>query len=186
MRRSFASEPIDPRQLSDLLDLARRAPSAGNAQGLSWLVFEGAEQTGRYWAVAMPTGRDRFAFPGLFNAPVLVVALVDAEAYVARYAEADKIASGLGRRAQDWPVPYWFVDGGMAVQTLRIAAHEAGLASCFFGLFDRERTVLDAFGVPQQLRAVGTVAIGHVTNDARLGRSAGRPRRSDVIHRGSW
>lgn len=186
MRRSFGSEPVDPRQLTDLLELARRAPSAGQAQGLSWLVLEGNRQTEQYWQVAMPSGRDRFVFPGLLDAPVLVVALVDADAYVARYAEGDKAATGLGRSVQDWPVPYWFVDGGMAVQTLRIAAHDAGLASCFFGLFDRERAVLDAFGVPQRLRAVGTVALGHMANDARPGRSAGRPRRDDVIHRGSW
>jgi nitroreductase len=187
MRRAFTDEPIDADALDALLDLARRVPSAGNAQGLSWLVLDTPAATSRYWDLTLGDRRADFAFPGLVRAPVLVVALADPGAYVARYAEPDKASSGLGDGAEAWTVPYWFVDAGMAVQTLLLAVEDAGLGACFFGLFAHERAVLDAFGVPAHVRAAGTVAVGHpAAVPERPGRSSTRPRRADVIRRGSW
>lgn len=187
MRRTFRDDPIAADHLDRLLDLARRVPSAGNAQGLTWLVLDTPETTGRYWASTLADRREGFAFPGLLRAPVLVVVLADPEQYVTRYAEPDKAATGLGDSVERWPVPYWFVDAGMAVEALLLAAEDDGLGACFFGLFDHERTVLDAFGVPAHVRAVGTVALGHrVDGRERAGRSAARQRRDDVIRRGSW
>src|SRR3546814_20224002 len=49
-----------------------------------------------------------------------------------------------------WSVPYWWVDGGMAVDQLLLAAVEAGLGACFFGLFDPEPAVLAELGVPDR------------------------------------
>jgi nitroreductase len=187
MRRAFTDEPIDADALDALLDLARRVPSAGNAQGLSWLVLDTPAATSRYWDLTLGDRRADFAFPGLVRAPVLVVALADPGAYVARYAEPDKASSGLGDGAEARTVPYWFVDAGMAVQTLLLAVEDAGLGACFFGLFAHERAVLDAFGVPAHVRAAGTIAVGHpVAVPERPGRSSTRPRRADVIRRGSW
>ena len=110
-----------------------------------------------------------------------------AATYVERYAEPDKVASGLGDDAEDWSVPYWFVDAGMAVEHLLLGVTEAGLGACFFGLFDHEAAVLAALGVPDGWRAVGTVALGHPAAD-RPGTSAGRPRRplDEVVHRARW
>ena len=106
---------------------------------------------------------------------------------MARYPEADKARTGLGDGVGSWSVPYWFVDAGMAIQTLLLEAESMGLAACLFGLFDHERAVLDAFSVPEGVRAVGTIALGHhdPARD-RPGRSSRRPRRTDVIRRGSW
>jgi nitroreductase len=84
-------------------------------------------------------------------------------------------------------VPYWFVDGGMAVHALLLAAGEEGLGAAFFGLFERERPVLEALGVPADRRGVGVVALGHPAPD-EPGRSGGRRRRGfdEVVHRGGW
>src|SRR5262245_2803777 len=38
MVRNFTSEPVDPAAIDRILDLARRAPSAGNTQGQSFVV----------------------------------------------------------------------------------------------------------------------------------------------------
>ena len=188
MVRAYDGRAIDPPVLERVLDAARRAPSAGNTQGLDLVVLAGADETARYWDVALPAGsaRDRFRWQGLLQAPVLVLPVVAPDAYAARYAEADKAATGLGS-AEAWPVPYWFVDGGMAVHALLLAAAEEGLGAAFFGLFERERVVLDALGVPADRRGLGVVAVGHAAPD-EPGRSAGRPRRSrdDVVHRGGW
>ncbi len=187
MRRAFTDDALAPGLLDDLLDTARRVPSAGHAQGLTWLVLDAPADVERYWDLTLGDRRADFSFPGLLRAPALVVALTDPAAYVARYHEADKARTGLGEGVESWPVPYWYVDAGMAIQTLLLEAESSGLAACLFGLFQHEQAVLEAFGVPQGVRAVGTIALGrHDPALDRPGRSSGRPRRTDVIRRGSW
>jgi nitroreductase len=187
MCRAYRPDPVEPGVVDRLVDLARRHPAAGNTAGTDFLVLEG-ERTAAYWDLTLaPDRRAGFPWPGLLAAPVLVVVVVDPGAYVARYAEADKARTGLGAGPDAWPVPYWFVDGGMAAQTLLLAVTDAGLGACFFGLFEHERPVLEAFGVPAGRRAVGTVALGHPLPD-RPSRSAGRGRRplDEVLHRDRW
>jgi nitroreductase len=187
MVRAFTGVPVDPATVDGLVDLARRAPSAGHSQGWSFVVLEGPA-TARYWDVSLPEPRRAgFRWPGLVAAPVLVVVLVRPDAWVERYAEDDKVATGLGDGVDVWPVPYWWVDGGAAVEHLLLGAVDAGLGACFFGLFGHERAVLEALDVPAGWRAVGTVALGHPAPD-EPGRSSDRPRRSldEVLHRGGW
>lgn len=188
MVRAFTDQPVDPAVVDRLVDLARRAPSAGNSQGWAFLALTGDQETARYWDIALPADRRAgFRWPGLVSAPVLIVVLVRPDAWVERYAEPDKAATGLGRGEGEWPVPYWWVDGGMAVEHLLLGAADAGLGACFFGLFDHEAAVLAALGVPDGWRALGTVALGHPAPD-EPGRSARRGRRplEEVLHRGSW
>lgn len=188
MTRAFLTRPVDPGTLHRLLDLARRAPSAGNTQPWELLVLEG-EQTSGYWDVTLGARRDDFGWPGLLAAPVLIVVYVRPDAYPERYGEPDKTATGLGAGADAWPVPYWWVDGGAAVENLLLAATAAGLGACLFGQFEHEAAVRHAFGVPEDRRAVGSVAVGHPDGPGEApGRSTARPRPplDEVVHRGRW
>jgi nitroreductase len=187
MVRDFEPSAVDPGVLERVLETAGRAPSAGNSQGLDLVVLQG-EETERYWSVTFPEAgvRARFRWQGLFRAPVLVVAVTSPEAYVARYAEPDKVAvaTGLGGSVDAWSVPYWWVDAGMAVENLLLAAVAEGLGACFFGLFDHEAAVLAALGVPAGHRAVGTIALGRGRAD-QPGRSVQRERRPN-LHWTAW
>jgi nitroreductase len=188
MVRAFAATPVERDLVDELIDLARRAPSAGNTQPWAFVVLEGAE-TARLWDVTLPPARrSSFRWQRLLDAPVVVVTLVAPGAYTARYAEPDKASTGLGAGEGAWPVPYWWVDGGMAVHGLLLAATDAGLGALFFGLFEHEGAALAALGVPDGWRALGAVALGWPVDDAEPGRSAGRPRPDlpSVIHRGGW
>ena len=178
--------PIDADVLDRVLDAARRAPSAGHSQGLDLLVLEGPEQTGRYWDVTFPDRSDRWIHAGLFEAPVLVIVLVDPTAYTARYSEPDKQGAGL-QTEEAWPVPYWWGDGGCAAENLLLAAVDEGLGACLFGIFRGEAEVLATFGVPPQKRALGVVSLGHPADDSP-GLSSTRTRRTleEMVHRGSW
>jgi nitroreductase len=180
MVRSFTTEPVPDGALARVVEAGLRAPSAGHVQALDLLVVDDPSS---YWSITL-ADPSSFRWQGLLRAPVLVIPVADPGAYAARYAEPDKAGTGLGSLAA-WPVPYWWVDGGMAVEALLLAAVAEGLGACFFGLFDHERAVLDHFGVPADRRALGTVALGHPAPD-EPGRSAGRPRRDDRVHRGSW
>lgn len=187
MVRSFSSEPLAPLVIEQILAPATRGPSAGHAQGVSLIVLhEGRQQA--YWDTTLaPERRARFPWPGLLDAPVLVVVAVDPGAYVERYGERDKRKTGLGRDAGAWPQPMWFVDGGMAVMAILYAAADAGVGACFFGVFDHEAALRETLGIPSGVRIVGTVALGRADPDGdRLSRSATRPRRDDVVRFGRW
>jgi nitroreductase len=188
MVRAFAARPVAPALVDDLIDLARRAPSAGNTRPWAFVVLEGPE-TGRLWDVTLPRARRAtFRWQRLLDAPVVVVPLVAPGAYPARYAEPDKAATGLGAGEDAWPVPYWWVDGGMVVHGLLLGATDAGLGALFYGLFEHEAAVLAALGVPDGWRALGAVALGWPAGGDETGRSAGRPRPAlaTVVHRGGW
>src|ERR1700722_1528936 len=114
MHRSFADRPLDPAALERILARARRAPSAGHTQGWAFLVLEGADQVAGFWEHASdPAWRRAPTWPGLLRAPVIVVPLASQDAYLARYSEADKEATGRATEAA-WPVPYWLVDTAFA------------------------------------------------------------------------
>lgn len=188
MVRAFTDAPVDPATIDRLCDLARRAPSAGNTQATAFLVLDEPAATARYWDATLPADRRAgFRWPGLVAAPVLVVVAVRPDAYPERYAEADKAATGRGSGTAAWPVPYWWVDAGAAVEHLLLGAVDAGLGACLFGAFDHEPAVAEAFGIPDGWRLVATVALGHPGDD-EPGRSATRPRPplGEVVHRGTW
>ncbi len=193
MTRAFDGRPIEPGVLDELIDLASRAPSAGKTQGWHLVVLEGAE-TESFWDSTLPAvKRDSFRWQHLLTAPVIALPLADSKAYVDRYAEPDKVQTGLGASAAAWPVPYWTIDTSMAVMTLLLAAEDVGLGALFFGVFRGERELRQRLGIPSGLELLGAIALGYpaVTTDdspSGLGRSAGRDRRParQIIHRGRW
>ncbi len=186
--RNYQPDPIAPAVLTPVLDAARCGPTAGNTWGLDLLVID---EPGRYWDVTLPAGsrRDAFRWPGLLAAPILVIPVIDPAAYPRRYAEADKAATGLGDGIDAWAVPYWWVDAGAAVMAMLLAAADAGLGSLLFGQFGREDAVRERFGIPDERRSVGTVALGWpALEGSRRGRSASRvrPPLDQISHLNSW
>ena len=188
MTRSFTDRPVDPSVLVDCVRLASRAPSAGKSQGWHLVVLEG-DQTARYWDTAFPRDkRDGFAFPGLFTAPVVAIVLADPRAYLDRYSEPDKSHTGLGSSTDAWVAPYWTIDASFATMTFLLALEDRGLGALFFA-HANEPGLRAEFSVPDAVRFLGTVAVGHPADAVdRKGVSASRPRAAvaDIIHRGGW
>lgn len=189
MVRDYRDEPVAPALLERIVDLAARAPSAGKAQGWHLVALRGAD-TARFWDVTLPVGRrDAFAWPGLLRAPVLLLAFADPEAYVARYAEADKAATGLGAGRDAWPAPYWTIDASFAVMSLLLAAHAEGLGTLFFAVPRGEAELRASLGVPERLELLGAIAMGWPAEAPRRpGASAGRRRRParEILRDGRW
>ncbi len=177
MTRTLSSEPIEPELLDGILDLARRAPSAGNTQAVGFVVLDRPDLSARYWDNTLPKGKKRegFRWQGLLDAPVLVLVTTDPSKYLARYSEQDKVAAGRGVSLDRWPVPYWWVDSGAVVQNLLLLLTEAGLGACLFGPFDHEQRLKEEFGLDPDVRVVATIAIGEPLPD-EPGRSANRAR----------
>jgi len=188
MVRSFAAKPVERSIIRELIDLARRSPSAGHTQGTTFVVLDGVD-VNRYWDTTLPADRRAdFPWPRLLNAPVLVLPCGDERAYVERYAEPDKAGTGLGESSDAWGIPYWHVDTAMATMTLLHAAGERELGALFFGLFSNEAGVAEMVGLPAGVRPIGTVALGWPDGDDRPSKSSRRKRRSldDVVRWGSW
>ncbi len=174
MVRAFEPTPLPADVINRLLDLARRAPSAGHTQATGFVVLDHPETVARYWAVTLPEHRRAsFRWKTLLRAPVLVLVTTEPERYPDRYREPDKIATGRGDGLDHWPVPYWWVDAGAVVQNLLLLVTEAGLGACLFGPFDHEAELARTFELGEGVRIVATIAIGHRAPD-EPGRSTGR------------
>jgi nitroreductase len=186
MVRAFEPRPIPPDVLERLFDAARRAPSAGNAQGWAFVVLEGAD-TAKFWDVTLPEERRAsFTFQQLLDAPVIVLPLADRDAYLARYSEPDKTRTGLVD-PEHWPVPYWQIDTAFATMLLLLAAEDEGLGALFFGVFRHGDRLLANLGVPAGHELIGAIALGYPL-PSEPGRSAERPRKAldQIVHRGGW
>ncbi len=184
MTRRFDPTPLDRAQVDELVDLARRAPSAGYSQGVHFLVLSG-EAAQSFWTT---TGGDGWFDDEIRAAPVLVLPLADPVAYTSRYSEGDKAGHGL-EEAANWEVPFWLTDAAMATQNLLLLAEDRGLGALYFGIFRNARVLLDALGVPPHVLQVGVVALGHrAADDQQSGSARTRPRRAvaDVIHHQRW
>lgn len=146
-------------------------------------------QTSRYWDIAFPSDRRHgFAYPGLFDAPLIFLVLADPRSYLARYSEPDKLATGLGESTDAWVAPYWTIDASFATMTFLLALHDAGLGALFFA-HAAETELRQEFSIPDEVEVLGTLAVGYEsTTPAQQGRSSRRPSRlvDSVIRRDRW
>jgi nitroreductase len=189
-RRFDPARGVPEAVVDELLDLASRAPSAGHTQGWEFVVLTTPPDRARYWHATSGPGAppDRW-LRGVRPAPVLVLTLSDPGAYLDRYAEPDK--GWTDRSLARWPIPYWDTDAAMAAMILLLAAQERGLGALFFGVpTHAHAAVRAALGVPERLRQVGVVAIGHPDPDSPSPRSPslrrGRRGPEEIVHRGRF
>jgi nitroreductase len=186
MVRSYDPDRSVPREtVETLLDLAIRAPSAGHTQGWRFLVLDDTTARTLFWSVTSEDPPDPW-LARMRGAPTLVIFFSDRQAYLDRYAEPDK--GWTDRDEARWPVPYWHIDTGMAAMIFLLAAQDAGLGACFFGVPpDRWPALFDAFHVPEELSPVGVVSLGYPAPDLRSpSLKRGRRPLPDLLSYGSF
>ena len=157
VRNYDPDRPVPAEVRERLLANALRAPSAGFSQGWAFLVLESAEERTRYWSATVTSAEPDPWLADLQRAPLLIVASSHRQAYLDRYAAADK--GWTDKDEARWPVPYWLIDTGFAALLMLLTVVDEGLGACFFG-------------VPPERRSP-SLRRGH------------RPI-EDVVHRGSW
>ena len=188
MTRTFDPDrPLPVEVVDELLELSRRAPSAGFSQGVVFVALSG-DDAAMFWDVTGAGAWFADHSPGVVDASVIVLPLADQDAYTARYSEADKAGHGLDD-ADNWPVPFWMIDAAMATQQLLLLAEDRGIGALFFGLSHGERVLLDRLGAPAGVRAIGVVTLGYrAASDRPSGSPTSRSRRpaSEVIAWGHW
>lgn len=185
MVRRFTTDPVDDAALDRILNLARRAPSAGHTQGQTFVVVTNPEVR---QAIATLCGEESYVASGfgrwISTAPVLVIPCTSEAAYHRRYQEKDKI--GEDGSEIEWPIPFWHMDAGCAVMLLLLGVVDERLAAGFAGIWDQDaiRALLE---IPADVTPVGVIPIGHGAPDVPSpSLKRGRKPVAEVIHRERW
>ncbi len=195
MTRSFTEAPIETGLLDRIVGWSLRSPTAGNTKGVAWVLLEGPDQVPLYWDLATTEEWRRAStrFAGLSRAPAIALSITSPAAYVERYGEPDKAASGLGPSpagggTSAWPVPYWFGDAAFATLALLLGASDVGLGACFLGNFRGEDALLRALLVPRSWRLFGAVLLGYPDGADHRSPSLDRDPLpvAERVHRGRW
>lgn len=172
-RRYDPERTVSDETIGRLLELSGRAPSAGFTQGRDVVVLRDRRSVDDFWELSTrhrrtsgdrPEAEDRAGadrwLRGMRTAPVLMLWLSDPQRYLERYSLPDK--GGVRAGESGWPIPYWDVDAGMAALIVMLAAQDAGLGSCFFGVqAGAEEDLRERFGIPPGHRLVGVTSVGH-------------------------
>jgi nitroreductase len=184
VRHYDMSRPVPEEVIDRIVRNGLRAPSAGFSQGWAFLVLDNQADVARFRDAARPDVKPENWFAANVDAPLLIVPLSNKDAYLDRYAQADK---GFTDRSDAWwPAPYWDIDTGFAALLMMLTAIDAGLGTCFFGIpIDRFDAFRAAFGVPPEFNPIGAISVGYSTEPAR-DLTAWRKPFGDTVHRGRW
>jgi 5,6-dimethylbenzimidazole synthase len=159
--RRFRRDPIDPRLMHSLLELASHAPSVGHCQPWRFVLVESADRRNEVKSSFVRANARalenydgdrraqyaRLKLEGLENAPVHVAVFAD---------EAAEEGSGLGRRTMPETLLYSVV---AAIQTLWLAARAEGLGVGWVSILEPE-LIHRALDVPQSWTLVAYLCIG--------------------------
>jgi nitroreductase len=188
MVRRFDRRPVPADVLDRIVDVGRRAPSAGFSQGLELLVLDTPETVATFWETTRGPEHGWDDDDVAHGPTVLILPMPDARRYLDRYSQPDKIAFGMDEEA-NWPVPFWEIDAAMASMLILLAAVDEGLGGWFFGITHGERELLDRFDVPAHLRPIGIIGLGYRADDEGPSGSWLRHRRrplGEQLHRNGW
>ena len=167
MVRHFAPDPVGREVLERIAALAQRAPSAGFSQGQRLVIVTEAARRRRLAELAGEAFYTGSGFdPWISEAPALFVPCVSARVYLDRYDEPDKRDPQAPPGTEDeWPVPYWWMDGGCTVMLVLLAAVDEGLAARKPG--GDVDAMRDELGIPLDYTPLGVIPVGRPLPDKR-------------------
>jgi nitroreductase len=150
--RTYKKQGLTSEQITQLIDAARLAPSAGNAQ--SWAFIVAKEQKTK-----QDLAKAAFGQKWLEHAPIVFVVCADEQ-------RAEDSYGGRGKAL------YSIQDTSAAVENILLAACALGLGGCWMGAF-REEEIRKVINAPAHMRPVALIPIGVPDESPKA-----RPRRS--------
>lgn len=133
--RAYKPDPVEPEKLNQILEAARRAPSARNFQDWRFVVVTDPEKRAQ-----LKTAARNQAFVG--QAPVVIAAC--------------SISNHLMRCGQ----PVGPIDVAIALEHIALAATALGLATCWVGSFIPHK-VREILHIPTEIMVVELMALGY-------------------------
>lgn len=141
---------VEPEKLERVLEAARLAPSACNAQPWKFVVVTDKELAIKVGKATAGLGMNKFAK----DAPVHILVIE----------ESANISSKLGGKVKGKHFP--LIDLGIATAHISLAAESEGLGSCILGWFD-EPEIKKLTGIPANKRLLLDIVIGYPAKDKR-------------------
>ncbi len=184
-RKYDPDRPVPRETVERILRNGTRAPSAGFAQGLGYLVLTEPDDRVLFWKATNPPGQvEATGSPQLHDAPVIIVPLAHKQAYLDRYAQPDK---GFPPNYEErWRVPHWYVDTAFGAMLMLLTVVDEELGALFFSIRD-EATIHNAFGVPKEYDPIGAITIGYPDPRTKPpSRSNERKDFDEIVHWGRW
>jgi nitroreductase len=164
--RRFEEGGVDREVIERIARLAQRTPSGGFSQGQRLIVVTEPDQRRE---VARLYGEEFYVTdfgPWISECAAQFIPCVSEDIYHRRYQEPDKVDED-GREI-DWPIPYWWVDIGATMQTIMLAAVDAGLGCGFVGADqDGIDQLKSRLGIPQEFSPIGVMPVGRPLPDVR-------------------
>ncbi|MBX9190124.1 NAD(P)H nitroreductase [Bacteroides sp. K03] len=141
---------VEPEKLERILEAARLAPSACNAQPWRFVVVTDRELSRKVGKAAAGLGMNKFA--------------KDAPVHILVVEESANITSLLGGKVKDKHFP--LIDVGIAAAHIVLAAEGEGLGSCILGWFD-EKEIKQLTGIPASKRLLLDIIVGYPLKEKR-------------------
>ncbi len=141
---------VEPEKLEHILEAARLAPSACNAQPWKFVVVTDKELSVKVGKATAGLGMNKFA--------------KDAPVHILVVEESANITSFLGSKIKDKYFP--LIDIGIAAAHITLAAEAEGLGSCVLGWFD-EKGIKKLLGIPSSKRLLLDITIGYPAKEKR-------------------
>ncbi len=160
--RTYRKQELPQGTLDALIDAARQAPSAGNAQP---------------WTFVVATTQKTKCL--LSAAALEQKSLEEATAVIVVCADLQRAEEAYGTRGKTL---YCYQDTAAAVQNILLTACSMGLGTCWIGAF-REEEVKAVIKAPPRIRPVALIPVGYPNESPRA-----RPRRpaSEIVHQESF
>lgn len=161
--RNFMDRAVEDKKITDILDAAMSAPSAGNEQPWHFIVVEQKELLADMAA--------NLSYGKMLNqTPTCIVVCGDLSK--TKY-------SGDGQQ-------YWVQDCSAATQNILLAAHALSLGAVWLGihpLVDRENKLRQLLDIPNNIVPFSAVALGYPKEDQQKAVNRFDPKR---IHKEKW
>jgi nitroreductase len=140
--RKYREEPISEKQVTEILEAGRWAPSRGNSQPWKFIVLKNAQGL-RSLAEAIPTGKF------LAEAPLGIAVVVDPKA--SKHPEQE---------------------GAAAIQNMLLAAYALSLGACWISVYGThcEEKAKQILQIPDEEWLLSVVSIGHPAETPEKGR----------------
>jgi nitroreductase len=159
--REFTPSPLDEAEIEAILRSASTAPSAGNREAWDVVVVNDGEAREALAEAALSQ-------PHVREAPCVLAVCANYVRSMSRYGERG--------------IFYAIQDATIACTYMMLAAHAAGLRSCWTGAFDEEE-VREALDLPSHIRPVALLAVGRGRLPAER---TGRMELAEHVHRDRW
>lgn len=141
---------VETEKLERILEAARLAPSACNAQPWKFVVVTDPELACKVGKATAGLGMNKFA--------------KDAPVHILIVEESGNITSVLGGKVKDKHFP--LIDLGIAAAHITLAAESEGLGSCILGWFD-EKELKKLTSIPASKRLLMDIIIGYPAKEKR-------------------